>query len=88
MKKYLASLIPFLACSVFSFIYAIMTSKDISNPSNPYQTEGTLAYLSITWFYIGIIISAIFISMFIINDVFDWFTKAIERKRMDRQKGT
>jgi len=38
MKKYLASLIP--------FIYGAKSPKDFPDPSYPYQTKGTLAYLS------------------------------------------
>ena len=76
MKKYLASLIP--------FIYGAKSPKDFPDPSYPYQTKGTLAYLSTAWFYIGIILSGIFICMFIINDVFDYIAKAIEKKRMDK----
>ncbi len=84
MKKYLASLIPFLVCTTLSFIYGVKTSKDFPDPSYPYQTKGTLSYLSTSWFYIGIIISAVFISMFIISDIFDFVAKAIEKKRIDK----
>ncbi len=81
MKKYLASLIPFLVCTGLSFIYGVKTPRSFPDPSYPYQTKGTLAYLSMTWFYIGIIISGIFISMFAIGDIFDWLAKATQRKR-------
>jgi hypothetical protein len=84
MKKYLASLIPFFACTILSFIYGIKTPKDFPDPSYPYQTKGTLSFLSTTWFYIGIIISAIFISMFIIGDVFDYVSEMIDKRRMDK----
>jgi hypothetical protein len=84
MKKYLASLIPFLFCTVLSFIYGTRTPKDFPDPSYPYQTEGTLAFLSTGWFYVGIVISGIFISMFVISDLFDLVVKAIEKKRMER----
>ena len=84
MKKYLASLIPLLFCTVLSFIYGTKTPKDFPDPSYPYQTEGTLAYLSTGWFYVGVVLSGIFISMFIIGDVFDLVAKAIEKKRMER----
>ncbi len=84
MKKYLASLIPFLFFTILSFIYGAKTSKDFPDPSYPYQTKGTLAYLSTTWFYIGVIISAIFISMFIINDIVDYIAKVIEKKKIDK----
>jgi len=84
MKKYLASLIPLLFCTVLSFIYGTKTLKDFPDPSYPYQTEGTLAYLSTGWFYVGVVLSGIFISMFIIGDVFDLVAKAIEKKRMER----
>jgi hypothetical protein len=84
MKKYIASLIPFLFCTILSFIYGAKTPKDFPDPSYPYQTKGTLAYLSTTWFYIGVIISTVFISMFIINDVVDYIAKEIEKKRMGR----
>ncbi len=84
MKKYLASLIPLLVCTTLSFIYGIKTPKNFPDPSYPYQTKGTLSYLSTSWFYIGIIISAVFISMFIISDIFDYVAKVLEKKRMDK----
>lgn len=84
MKKYLASLIPFLFCTILSFSYGTKTPKGFPDPSYPYQTKGTLAYLSTRWFYIGIILSGIFIGMFIINDVFDYVAKAIQKKRMEK----
>jgi len=84
MKKYLASLIPLLFCTVLSFIYGTRTPKDFPDHSYPYQTEGTLAYLSTGWFYVGVVLSGIFISMLIIGDVFDLVAKAIEKKRMER----
>jgi hypothetical protein len=84
MKKYLVSLIPFFFCTVLSSIYGAKTPKDFPDPVYPYQTKGTLSYLSTTWFYIGIIISGIFISMFIISDIFDYVAKASEKKRMDK----
>ncbi len=82
MKKYLVSLIPFLFCTILSFIYATKTPRDFPDPAYPYQTKSALAYLSTTWFYIGIIISAIFVIMFIISDFFDLVANAIEKKRM------
>lgn len=84
MKKYLASLIPFLICTLLSFIYGTKTPKDFPDPSFPYQTKDTLSYLSTGWFFVGIVISGIFISMFIISDVFDYVATAIEKKRMAR----
>lgn len=84
MKKYLASLIPVTFCTILSVIYAVKTPKNYPDPSYPYQTEGTLAYLSTGWFYIGIIVSGIFISMFIINDIFNYIAKIIEKKRMNK----
>jgi len=84
MKKYLASLIPVIFCTILSIIYAVTSPKDYPDPSYPYQTKGTLAYLSTGWFYIGIIVSAAFISMFILSDIFDYIAKAIEKKRMDK----
>ncbi len=82
MKKYLASIIPFIFCTILSFIYAAKTPGDFPDPTYPYQTKGALAYLSTTWFYIGIIMSAILVIMFIIGDIFDFVAKAIEKKRM------
>lgn len=84
MKKYLASLIPVTFCTILSVIYAVKTPKNYPDPSYPYQTEGTLAYLSSGWFYIGIIVSGIFICMFIINDIFNYIARFIEKKRMDK----
>jgi len=81
MKKYLVSLIPFIACTILSFIYATKTPKQFPDPSYPYQANWTLAYLSTTWFYVGIILSGIFISMFVINDIFDFVVKAIDKKK-------
>ncbi len=80
MKKYLASLIPLLVCTVLSFVYGTKAPKNFPDPSYPYQTKETLTFLSTTWFYVGIIISAIFISMFIISDIFDWIAKAIRKE--------
>jgi len=82
MKKYLASLVPFVFCTILSFIYAAKTPKDYPDPSYPYQTKGTLTYLSTGWFYIGVIISAAFICMFLLSDIVDYVAKAIEKKRM------
>jgi hypothetical protein len=84
MKKYMASLIPFLFCSILSYIYGTKAPKDFPDPSYPYQTKGTLSYLSTTWFYVGIIMSAIFISMLIIGDIFDYVAKASDKKKMDK----
>jgi hypothetical protein len=84
MKKYAASLIPFVVCTLLSFVYGAKTAKVFPDPSYPYQNEGTLAYLSFTWFYIGVIISVIFIIMFIIGDFVDRIAKTIEKKRMDK----
>lgn len=85
MKKYLVSLIPFIICTILSFVYGAKAPKQFPDLSYPYQTKATLAYLSATWFYIGIIISGIFISMFIINDIFDYVSKVIDKKRMEKQ---
>ena len=84
MKKYLASLMPFLFCTILSFIYGAKTPKDFPDPTYPYQTKGTLAYLSTTWLYIGIIVSTVFISMFMISDFFDYIAQIIKKKRMDK----
>ena len=84
MKKYLASLIPLLFCTVLSFIYGTRTPKDFPDPSYPYQTEGALAYLSTGWFCVGVVLSGIFISMFITSDVFYFGAKAIEKKIFDK----
>jgi formate-dependent nitrite reductase membrane component NrfD len=81
MKKYLASLAPFLFCTILSFIYGTKTPKNYGDPSYPFQTKGTLAYLSTAWFYIGIIMTGVFITMFIISDAVDYLAKAIEKKR-------
>jgi len=84
MKKYLATLIPFVICSILSFVYGSKTPKDYPDPSYPYQTSENLAYLSTRWFYIGIIVTGIFICMFIINDFIDYIAKVIEKKRIDK----
>jgi hypothetical protein len=84
MKKYLASLIPFLFCTLLAFIYGAKAPKECPDPSYLYQTEEALAYLSTAWYYIGIIMSGIFVSMFIINDIFDYVANAIKRKRFDK----
>ncbi len=83
MKKYVASLIPFIFCAILSFVYAAKTPRHFPYPAYPYQTEGTLAYLSTTWFYIGLIISAAFMTMFIIGDIFDFVIKLMKNKRRD-----
>ena len=67
-------------CTILSFAYGSTPPKDFPDPSYPYQTPGNLAYLSTTWFYIGIIVSATFISMFIIGDMFDYVAKAIKKR--------
>jgi hypothetical protein len=84
MRKYLASLIPFLFCTILSFIYGVKTPKQFPDPSYPYKTKETLAYLSTAWIYIGIFISAVFISMFMISDIFDYIAQIIKKKRMDK----
>ena len=84
MKKYLSSLIPVIFCTILSIVYAVKTPKNYPDSSYPYQTEGTLAYLSTGWFYIGIVVSGIFISMFIINDIYNYIEKLIEKKKMNK----
>ena len=81
MKKYLASCIPFIVCTILSFIYWVKTPKDYPDPSYPYQTEWILEYLSTGWFFVGIIMTGIFIGMFIISDIFDYVMKLIDRRR-------
>jgi uncharacterized membrane protein (DUF485 family) len=80
MKKYLASLIPFIFCSVLAFAYWIKTP----NPAFSYQSEANLHGLAFLWLVIGFIITCVFISMFIISDAFDWLTKKIEKMRMEK----
>ena len=87
MKKYLASLIPFLFCTILSLIYGTKTPKGFPDPTYPYQAEETLAYLSTAWIYIGIILSGIFISMFIINDIYDFVANKIKKKIDKCSKG-
>jgi hypothetical protein len=82
--KYLVSLIPLVFCTILSFIYGIKTPKDYPHPSYPYKTEGILSYLSTTWFYIGLIITASFIAMFLIDDIFELITKKIKEHRTKR----
>ncbi len=82
MRKYIVSLIPFIFCTILSFIYGAKTPKQFPDPSYPYQTKGALAYLSTAWLYIGITISAVFISMFIISDLFDYVAQMIKKKRI------
>jgi hypothetical protein len=81
MKKYLASFIPFIACTVLSFIYGSKTPKDYPDPTYPYQTELVLEYLSTSWLYVGFIITGIFISMFIISDFLDYIIRLIDKRR-------
>ncbi len=84
MKKYLAALIPVIFCTILSLIYGAKAPKDFPDPSYPYQTKGVLSYLSTTWFLVGVVISVIFITILLIDDIFDYLAKVIEKKRMDR----
>jgi hypothetical protein len=77
-------LIPFVGCTIFSIIYGIKQPKEYPDPSYPYQTEGALAFLSTRWFYIGLIMSAGFLTILIINDFFDWVEKVSKKRRMKK----
>jgi hypothetical protein len=86
MKKYIASCVPLIVCTVLALLYGTKTPKDYPDPSYPYQTEAILDYLSVSWFYIGLIMTGTFISMFIISDIFDLIVRLFDkwRERSDR----
>jgi len=78
----------FLVCAVLSFAYGVKTLRislthliriKRKARSLTFQPRGVT-----TWCYIGIIISAIFISMFIISDILESVAKVTERRRFDR----
>lgn len=83
MKKYVASLIPFVFCTILSFIYGMKTPSE-KLETYPYQTEWMLDYLSIGWLLVGFIMSGMFITMFLIGDVFDYVVKIINKIREEK----
>ena len=86
IKKYFFCLIPFVFCTFLSIIYATKTPKDYPDPSYPYQTEGTLNFLSYTWFFIGIVITLVLIAVLSMDDFFTWLGKRIERRQIEKIK--
>ena len=75
MKKYLAALIPFVVCSGLALIYSQMKPTDYPDPTYPYRTPGLLAYLSSTWFIIGIILTALFFIFILMDDISKYLKK-------------
>jgi hypothetical protein len=65
-------LIPFVGCTILSIILAIKEPKEYPDLLYPYQAEGPLASLSTAWFYIGLIMSAVFLGILIIDDLLNW----------------
>ncbi len=78
MKKYLATLIPFLICTVLSLGFSFMEP----NPAHPYRTESVLGYLAIVWFYIGIVYSSMFFVIVLLDDVFDRLQRYFRDRRL------
>jgi len=60
---------------------------DFPDPSYPYQTEGALAYLSTGWFCVGVVLSGIFISMFITSDVLILVQRQLKRRDWINMQG-
>jgi hypothetical protein len=77
-------LVPFVGCTILSIIFAIKQPKEYPDPSYPYQTEGPLAFLSTGWFFIGLVISAVFLGILFMNDAFNLVEKVLKKRRMKK----
>ncbi len=82
VKKYLASLIPFVICTGLSLIFALKEPKNYPDSSYPYRTKECLDCLSQNWFFIGIVLSVVFFCIILIEDVFGYVERLREEKRL------
>jgi len=83
MKKYLICLVPVIACTVLSVCYSAMDP----DPKHPYRTQLALGYLSIAWFYIGIVYSLMFFVLLLIHDGFDVLERYLKSRSKRRLMG-
>ena len=85
--KYLVALSPLVLCGILSFTYTRITPRDVTDLQNPYRTQPLLEYLSTTWFYIGIVLSLVFLSVIVIEDIFNRIQRNLEKRSMEEQRG-
>jgi len=65
---------------------SILSSHSSGSPKGrrPLQTEGPLAFLSTGWFFIGLVISAVFLGILFMNDAFNLVEKVLKKRRMEK----
>jgi hypothetical protein len=83
VKKYLVVLIPFVACSIFAYIYGLMEPAEYPHPTYPYRTPEIMDYLSNTWFVIGLVLSVLLFLLLIIEDVFSLISKKLDKRKQE-----
>jgi hypothetical protein len=81
-RKYLVSLIPFVVCTGLSVTYSLLDPKNYPDPSYPFKTKEVLDYLSQGWLLIGIVLSGVFFSIILIDDVFRYLEGLYDQRRL------
>lgn len=80
MKRYLAALIPFVVCSLISLLFYYSEPKDYPDPSYPYITPEYMIYFTNRWLWIGVVVSALFLIVLALEDIFDFMDKRRQKK--------
>jgi formate-dependent nitrite reductase membrane component NrfD len=81
-RKLLAGLLPLIICSGLSLIFELIEPKNFPDPSYPYRTKEYLDYLSKGWLFVGIVLSVVFFFIILIEDLFGYFERVREEKRL------
>ena len=80
-RKYFASLIPFIICGGLSVIFSLKEPLDFPDASYPYRTKEYLDFLSQGWLLVGVVLSGVFLSIILIDDIFSYFERLREERR-------
>jgi hypothetical protein len=84
--KYWAGLMPFIICAGLSVIFSLKAPKDYPDPSYPFETKEMLNYLSEGWFLVGIVLSGVFLSIILLDDVFNYLERLWEERRLRKYR--